>query len=197
MLTKEYISEIKTQGNGAMQALVNSNNDNKSILFILENLGYLPDDFDDSWIQKLLLSRNNKIRLSAIKNIGKIKDNANLDTLFQIARSDPSTNIRQEAVSSIGRMRDRKTIDFLIELLNDKDPKIISQAIRGLLVFKGEKKIDDRLKLLIKNENEVIQAVIQKEYFYLKNTQETVKQHFQGFQSHKFYFTFVFLVFID
>lgn len=176
MLTKEYISEIKTQGNGAMQALVNSNNDNKSILFILENLGYLPDDFDDSWIQKLLLSRNNKIRLSAIKNIGKIKDNANLDTLFQIARSDPSTNIRQEAVSSIGRMRDRKTIDFLIELLNDKDPKIISQAIRGLLVFKGEKKIDDRLKLLIKNENEVIQAVIQKEYFYLKNnTQETVK----------------------
>ena len=176
MLTKEYISEIKTQGNGAMQALVNSNNDNKSILFILENLGYLPDDFDDSWIQKLLLSRNNKIRLNAIKNIGKIKDNANLDTLFQIARSDPSTNIRQEAVSSIGRMRDRKTIDFLIELLNDKDPKIISQAIRGLLVFKGEKKIDDRLKLLIKNENEVIQAVIQKEYFYLKNnTQETVK----------------------
>ena len=81
MLTKEYISEIKTQGNGAMQALVNSNNDNKSILFILENLGYLPDDFDDSWIQKLLLSRNNKIRLSAIKNIGKIKDNANLDSI--------------------------------------------------------------------------------------------------------------------
>ena len=177
MLTKEYISEIKTQGNGAMQALVNSNNDNKSILFILENLGYLPDDFDDSWIQKLLLSRNNKIRLNAIKNIGKIKDNANLDTLFQIARSDPSTNIRQEAVSSIGRMRDRKTIDFLIELLNDKDPKIISQAIRGLLVFKGEKKIDDRLKLLIKNENEVIQAVIQKEYFYLKNNTQETLQH--------------------
>ncbi len=184
MLTKKYISEIKSQGNGAMQTLVKSNNDDKSILFILENLGYLPDNFDDSWVQKLLLSDNNKICLSAIKNIGKVKNNSNLVALFKIAKSNKATNIRREAVSSIGRMRNKKTVDCLIELLKDKDPKIISQAIRGLLVFKGDEKIDDSLKKLVNNENEMIQAVIKKEYFQnpTQNQPQTTQQHSESYE---------------
>lgn len=48
MLTKEYVSEVKASGNGNLKRLVETKNDDKSIVFILENLGYLPDDFDDS-----------------------------------------------------------------------------------------------------------------------------------------------------
>lgn len=165
MLTKEYVSEVKDRGNGAMQALVNSVDNDKSVLFVLNNLGRLPDDFDDKWIKDLLASKNNKIRLNAVKNIGKVNNIDNLEMLYQIAINDASTNIRREAVSAIGRMRNEKTIDVLLSLLHDDDPKIITQAIRGLLVFKGQNKIDRILKELVRHENEIIEATIQKEYF--------------------------------
>ena len=92
-----------------------SKNDDKSILFILENLGYLPNDFDDCWVQELLTSKNKKIRLNAIKTIGKVKNEANISVLLQIAKNDESTDVRREAVSSIGRMRSRKAVDVLID----------------------------------------------------------------------------------
>lgn len=165
MLTKEYISKVKANGNGDLKKLVEMKKDDKSISFILENLGRLPDDFDDSWVQKFLHSENKKIRLNAIKTLGKVKNEKNISILLNIAKTDESTNIRREAVSSIGRMRSKNAIPALFEMLSENDPKIISQAIRGLLVFKGDKEIDDRLKTLINHENETIQAVIRKEYF--------------------------------
>ncbi len=177
MLTKEYVSEVKANGNGDLKKLVDTKKDDKSIVFILENLGYLPDDFDDSWVQDLLNSKNKKIRLNAIKTIGKVKNENNISVLLQIAKNDVSTDVRREAVSSIGRMRSRKAISTLIEMLNDNDPKIISQAIRGLLVFKGDEKIDKRLKVLLNHENETIQTVIKKEYFSKKNTSKDKLKH--------------------
>ena len=181
MLTKEYITEIKAKGNGAMQALFNSVDDDKSILFILNNLGRLPDNFDDKWIKELLTSDDNKIRLNAIKNIGKTNNISNLEVLYQIACNDISTTIRREAVSAIGRMKNEKTIDTLLSLLHDDDPKIISQAIRGLLVFKGRSKIDKRLQELINHENEVIKTVIKKEYFSSKKISRDKLQHKESY----------------
>ena len=177
MLTKEYVSEVKANGNGDLKRLVETKSDDKSIVFILENLGYLPDDFDDSWVQDLLQSENKKIRLNAIKTIGKVKNENNISALLQIAKKDKSTDVRREAVSSIGRMRSKKAIPALIEMLTDNDPKIISQAIRGLLVFKGDKEIDKKLKKLIEHENETIQTVIRKEYFSKKNISKDKLKH--------------------
>ena len=148
MLTKEYISKIKAQGNGAMTHLIDSIDNEKNILFVLNNLGRLPEDFDEYWIKKLLSSKNDKIRLSAVKNIGKTKNVSNLEILYQIASNDSSTTIRREAVSSIGRMRHEGSIIFLFNLLNDNDPKIVSQAIRGLLIFKGKNKIDEKNSII-------------------------------------------------
>lgn len=166
MLTKEYISAIKKQGNGAMTSLVSSIvDDEKNILFVLSNLGRLPANFDDSWIIKLLSSQNDNIRLNSIKNIGKISNPVHLKKLYQMAVNDPSTTVRREAVSAIGRMRSNEAIDYLLNLLKDHDPKIVSQAIRGLLVFKGKNNIDTQLKALVKHENEMVRVVIQKEYF--------------------------------
>jgi HEAT repeat protein len=115
MLTKEYVSEVKANGNGDLKRLVESKKDDKSIVFILENLGYLPDDFDDSWVQNLLQSENKKVRLNAIKTIGKVKNENNISVLLQIAKKDKSTDVQREAVSSIGRMRSKKAIPALIE----------------------------------------------------------------------------------
>ena len=181
MLTKEYISEIKQQGNGAMMSLVNSIDNEKNILFVLNNLGRLPEGFDDSWIKDLLTSENDKIRLNSIKNIGKTSNVSNLKTLYQISINDPSTAVRREAVSSIGRMKSKKAIVYLLDLLDDSDPKIVSQAIRGLLVFKGENEIDARLKKLIQHKNEIIQSVIQKEYFNTKKTSQDKLQHKESY----------------
>ncbi|OQX73055.1 MAG: restriction endonuclease subunit M [Bacteroidetes bacterium 4484_249] len=177
MLTKEYVSEVKANGNGDLKKLVEAKNDDKSIVFILENLGYLPDDFDDSWVQDLLLSENKKVRLNAIKTIGKVKNENDIAVLLQIAKKDNSTDVRREAVSSIGRMRSKKAIPALIEMLTDNDPKIISQAIRGLLVFKGDEEIDKKLKKLIEHENETIQTVIRKEYFNKMNISKDKLKH--------------------
>ena len=165
MLTKKYISEIKEKGNGYIKDLVNSNNDDKSINFILENLGCLPDDFDDSWVKDLLKRKNKKLRLNALKTIGKVKNVNNIDILLKIAKNDDSTEVRRESVSSIGRIRSKKVIPALIQMLNDNDPKIITQAIRGLLVFKGDNEVDKCLKSMKDHENETIQAIIDKEYF--------------------------------
>ena len=177
MLTKEYISKLKASSNGDLKKLVESKNDDKNLIFILENLGRLPDDFDDTWVKDLLTSENKKIRLNAIKTIGKVKNENNITVLLQIAKKDKSTDIRREAVSSIGRMRSRKAIPALIEMLNDNDPKIITQAIRGLLVFKGDEKIDKKLKALAKHENETIQTVIRKEYFSKKTISKDKLKH--------------------
>lgn len=177
MLTKEYVTEVKKNGNGDLKKLVESKNDDKSIVFILENLGYLPGDFDDSWVQELLISENKKVRLNAIKTIGKVKNEKNIEILLKIAKNDNSTDVRREAVSSIGRMRSKKAIPALIEMLNDNDPKIISQAIRGLLVFKGDEKIDEKLKKLKDHENETIQTVIRKEYFTQKIVSKDKLKH--------------------
>ncbi len=181
MLTKEYVSEVKRNGNGDLKKLVKSKNDDKSIVFILENLGYLPDDFDDSWVQDLLNSENKKIRLNAIKTIGKVKNDKNISVLLQIAKNDNSTDVRREAVSSIGRMRSKKAIPALTEMLNDNDPKIVSQAIRGLLVFKGDEKIDKKLKNLLGHENEMIQTVIRKEYFNKKHISKDKLKHHESY----------------
>jgi len=46
VITKEYITELKNRGNGDLVYLLENQKDNKSIVFILENLGHLPDNFN-------------------------------------------------------------------------------------------------------------------------------------------------------
>ncbi len=82
--------------------------------------------------------------------------------VFEIERD---TTVRREAVSSIGRMRNPKAKEYLFEILNDNDPKVVCQAIRGLLVFKGDKDIDEHLQPLINHQNEMVRTVIYKEFF--------------------------------
>lgn len=173
MLSKEYIRELKSKGNGAILNFVNNTKENNKILFFLENLGYLPKDFDGSLLINFLNNKNSQIRLWAVKNIGKLINENYMSVLCEVAKKDSDTTVRREAVSSLGRMRNPKSKEYLFELLNDEDPKIVCQAIRGLLVFRDDNDVQNVLKPLIAHPNEMVKSVIYKEFFAeVKNKNE-------------------------
>lgn len=172
MLTKAYINELKNKGNGAIGTLVNEHKNNiGSLVFILESLGPLPKTFDGSFLTDLTNHKSSDVRKMAIKTIGKLTDVGQLQLLSYISKNDNDTTVRREAISSIGRMRSEVAKPFLVEALQDEDPKVVCQAIRGLLVFKGNG-IDEELKKLINHPNEMVRTVIYKEFFA---TQKTLK----------------------
>ncbi|GMO28845.1 MAG: hypothetical protein Ta2B_09760 [Termitinemataceae bacterium] len=177
-LTKQRVHELKQQDIGAFLQSHTANNAN--IQTILENLGRLPSTFDGNWLINLLDNENSSIRFLAVKNLGKLKNDSFLMFLNNVATNDSDTNVRREAVSAIGRLRKPNSKKILFSKLKDADPKVVCQAIRGLLVFKGEKDVDEQLKQLIKHQNEMIQQVIRKEYFASKKTTNT-QEHAESY----------------
>jgi len=165
MLTKEYIKEIKYKGNENIIALVNMQKDAGNINFVLENLGRLPKDFNVDFLYNFLKYPHSQVRLNAVKNIGKMNEKLDANLLFDIYKTEEDTNVRREIVSSIGRQKNAKNITFLYNFLNDDDPKIICQAIRGLLVFDNDKEIENHLRPLVNHPNEMVRSVIYKKYF--------------------------------
>jgi DNA modification methylase len=136
----------------------------KYILQYLESLGKLPDDFETSIFFDLLRNPNDKVRVATIKNIGKLANLDFLNDLFGIALNDKNTMARREATSSIGRMRNEKIIPCLIEILDDEDPKVVMQAIRGLLNFKENTLVQTALKEIALHPNEEISYILEKEF---------------------------------
>ncbi len=165
MITKEQIHRLKNQGEPNLKDLIKENSDSKSILFLLKNLGHLPQNFDDTWIIPLLSNKSRQVRFWAAKTLAKTKKEDNMPILQNIAQKDESTEVRRESVSAIGRLRSKNSIPVLLEFLEDDDPKIILQAIRGLLVFQHDSIVRARLQSLRKHPNETIQKLIEKTYF--------------------------------
>ncbi|MEZ4908854.1 MAG: DNA methyltransferase [Saprospiraceae bacterium] len=155
--------------------------DNSKVNFILESLGYLPKNYKGDWLFKFTQHENYKVRMSAIKNIGKLKLNGEIEILYKLFTTETRTEIKREIISSIGRQRNIESKDFLIATLKDKDPKIVSQAIRALLVFKGNIEITNELKKLRNHKNEMIQSVIEKEFFS-KNSSDSTLHHTETFE---------------
>jgi DNA modification methylase len=172
-LTKERVRELKHQDIGAF--LQENTVNNAHIQIILENLGRLPATFDGSWLINLLDNESSSIRFLAVKNLGKLKNDSFLMALNKVATSDSDTNVRREAVSAIGRLRKPNSKEILFNKLKDADPKVVCQAIRGLLVFKGQEEVDEQLKQLINRQNEMVQQIIRKEYFATEKTDNTQK----------------------
>jgi len=107
-----------------------------------------------------------KEKINYIKKKALIED----DKFFkEIFHKETSSLVKREAISAIGRKRKKENIPFLIELLNNKDPNIVLQAIRALLVFKKDPFIEKTLKSLKNHPNEIIQDVIKKEFFPQKS----------------------------
>lgn len=122
----------------------------------------------------LLTSTRAMDRCRAIKDLAKNYDNSYLSILENIALNDDSSIVRCEAISAIGRQRDFNNISFLINTLRDNDPKIVCQAIRGLLVFKGDNNVDNSLEQLKYHPNELVKEIILKEYFSDEKTTKKI-----------------------
>ena len=182
MITKEYITELKENGNGAIAELVDKQTDNQSIIFILENLGHLPKNYNGNWLLNLLSHSHSTVRFWTAKNIGKLKDIAFLPVLSKTIEQEKDTSVKRELISSIGRMRNPQTKEILFETLKDEDPKIVIQAIRGLLVFKNDEHIKNELKKLVTHENEMIKAVIEKEFFQRVENNKNKQPHSETYE---------------
>lgn len=166
-IDKQTIERIKKDSNLFWSA-VQDQNDN-SLIYLLSKLGRLDKNFNSQPLMFLLNNKNENIRALAMKNLAKLGDISLLSFFVVIARKDPSTLVRREAVSAIGRLRNPQAIPFLIELLKDPDPKVVMQAIRGLLVFRGKKEILNELKRLLNHPNELIREIVNKEINGLKD----------------------------
>lgn len=147
---KSFLSFLRNQSDGI-------------VIYVLEKLGRLENGYSKEPLLNLLKHPNENIRSLSIKNLAKLEDINLLPTFIKYANSDESTVVRREAVSAIGRLRNEKAIPVLINLLKDKDPKVVMQAIRGLLVFSYKLPVKNELKKLLNHPNELIREVINKE----------------------------------
>ncbi len=177
MLTKEYITKMKHKGSEEIFSLIKTQRDVGTINYILENLGALPDDFNPQFLYELLDHNHAQVRLNAVKNIGKLNRKSDAKRLFDLYKRETNTNVRREIVSSIGRQRKSGNKRYLYIFLGDTDPKIICQAIRGLLVFEDDKDVEKRLCPLVNHENEMVRTVIYKKYFAKEKKNENTIPH--------------------
>lgn len=173
----ELINRLKSDPKSFLIFLQNQSDG--VILYVLEKLGRLENDYSKEPLLTLLNSSNENIRGLSIKNLAKLRDISLLPTFIEYAYNDESTSVRRESVSAIGRIRNDKTIPYLINMLQDKDPKIVMQAIRGLLVFSEISEVKNELKTLLSHPNELIREVINKEINGVQYQSERNQRHDQ------------------
>src|SRR3990167_7007260 len=179
VLQKEFNRDeidILKNDTSVLSSFFETKNDS-SIVYVLENLGRLENGHGKKPLLKLLSNKNENIRLLAIKNLAKIGHVSLLEIFLKFANEDESTEVRRESVSAIGRLRNEKTIPILIKLLSDKDPKVVMQAIRGLLVFSKNILVKRELKKLIDHPNELIKEVIGKEINGVSYSSNSKEKH--------------------
>ena len=168
MLTKEHIINLKKTDSGKLSTLINLQSDVRSINFVLENLGSLPKEFDYSFLFDLLDHEHRTVRLNAVKNVAKLSKNIDFTPLKTLYEKETETIVKREIISAFGRQKQRKYIPFFMEILEEQDAKIISQAVRSLLVFDQDKQIQNKLKKFINHPNEMVRTLIYKQYFSKK-----------------------------
>ncbi len=157
MFTKSQIEAEKLNLNSPFfKNALSPTRDESTLLSLLDNLGKLPEGFNGELFVPLLTHTNPKIRLLAVKNVGKLRNERFLTELSQFAAAENNTFARREAISAIGRMRSEKALPILIQTLTDSDPKVILQALRGLLYFKEKPEVQTALDSLREHPNELI-----------------------------------------
>lgn len=145
----------------------------------LKSFGKLEKDFSEIEILiQNISNKNEEIRYLAVTNLAKLGDIKFLKIYKKLIRSEESSRVRREIASAIGRIRSEKCIPFLLELLKDKDPNIILQSIRGLLVFKDNKDVLSKIKKLKNHKNEIIRKVIKTEFSVTKNNTKSTTVDF-------------------
>nr|ADQ20507.1 M.BsaJI [Geobacillus stearothermophilus] len=145
---------------------------------VLKDNSNLENDEQIKIVKELVFHENTEIAVTALKILGKLKDKENVNFYLTIINGEYEEKVRKEAVSVLGRMRDYNiAVNYLLNLLDDRNPEIVLQAIRGLLVFKSKTEITDTLKQLINHRNEIVRDIIEKEFFPNSFDFDTKKDH--------------------
>jgi len=174
-VNREMIDELKNDTQSLLSFLQNQNEG--TIVYVLEKLGRLENGYSREPLLNLLNNQNENIRALSVKNLAKMSDISLLPVFVKYASKDESTEVRREAVSAVGRLRNEKAIPTLINFLTDSDPKVVMQAIRGLLVFANRPDIKQELKKLLNHPNELIKEVINKEVNGFSYKSNSLQKH--------------------
>ncbi len=136
--------------------------DEKTLVSVLRRLGRLNSSNQAlvPHLIELLRHRSVSVKVAAAHNLGKFGDDSLLPVLASFVMTDQSTEVRRELVSAIGRMRSLLAVESLTKALQDEDPKVILQAIRGLLVFKKKPEVIEVLRTLTTHPNEEIKRIL-------------------------------------
>ena len=143
------------------------------------------DDIPNKEIMKIIeLSPFEDINIRLIKLLGSRKDKSLVPFFINIINNKDKNYSNKEsieAVSSIGRMRDKDINEkYLVPLIKNKNPEIILQVIRALLVFKKEPNIEEKLKKIYEDtNNEIIKDILDVEFKFNKLDYDTPTTHTQ------------------
>lgn len=177
-INKTLVKLISKESPQELRDLIQSCDGNIGTLtLILENIGRVSTNTDLSFLSSLTKHENDTIRLLAVKNLGKLKSVEYLSMFSEIVANDKSTAVKREAVSSIGRIKKDVIVPILLNVLSNNDPKIVCQAIRGLLPFKSHSAVSEKLKKLIAHDNETVRTVIEKEFFSETTKNKPTRNH--------------------
>jgi hypothetical protein len=177
MVTKAEIERLKVSDCATLYNALNPKSTIAELIFVLENLGHLPDDFDGQPLLALTAHANHQVRFWAVKNLAKLTRAQDALALFKIAQDDVDTLVRREAVSALGRMRLIENTKLILPFLQDPDPKVVLQAVRGLLEFQDRPVIHNAIKSLATHPNEMIQAVVRAEFADEDHSNQSKKPH--------------------
>lgn len=151
----ENIEDLKSSAEIFETFLVNASSE-RQIIDVLEKLGKFSNSELKPGLTTLLSSSSLSIRVLALKNLAKFTDPSLLEVLAVAAKTDPSAEVRREATSAIGRMRSSKAIKHLLDLVNDKDPNIVLQSLRGLAGFMGDDSVLAQVKEIASHQNDQV-----------------------------------------
>ena len=71
----------------------------------------------------------------------------------------------------------REFVPVLIQLLSDKDPKVVMQAVRGLLLFSNHNQVKAELSKLLNHPNELIKEMIDQKINKVRNNSKSSEKH--------------------
>lgn len=126
----------------------------------LSSLGKLPADFDPAPLMRLAQHPHSEVRRAAVEAMARLENHELLSFYQARLAQEEATLVRRELVSAIGRLRTREAIPVLLEILTDADPKVVVQAIRGLLVFESLPEVCSALRALETHPSELVRSAV-------------------------------------
>jgi DNA modification methylase len=163
MDARAAIEQAKARGDRAFfERALDESRGVKALLQTLQSLGRLPTDFNPAPLMRLAVHPHDEVRIEAVKALARLENPALLPFYRERLAHEQATLVRRELASAIGRLRAPEAIPTLTELLHDPDPKVVLQAVRGLLCFREQETVRHALRELATHPNELVRHAVQR-----------------------------------